>query len=226
MDKDINRNTLQSKFGLEATRNRNHFFASSDKRASPTAVGDARLLLSLGGVEDEKKNRKKSTERVQNRKLTGARRSAGDHHLWPVTVWHLRICSVPQETSRHFCVILSSALTFISIPFTWSLWAICSTWIVFFIQGFNGAIDATRRWTRHLVLTTLWWCTRPPATVACLGKSDTALTEHEHNYQRRIAQNRQMLQTCSGNKSTTVSEGLVCIHYLSFVLFYRLLECW
>ena len=71
MDKDINRNTLQSKFGLEATRNRNHFFASSDKRASPTAVGDARLLLSLGGVEDEKKNRKKSTERVQNRKLTG-----------------------------------------------------------------------------------------------------------------------------------------------------------
>ena len=59
MDKDINRNTLQSKFGLEATRNRNHFFASSDKRASPTAVGDARLPLSLGGVEDEKKTEKK-----------------------------------------------------------------------------------------------------------------------------------------------------------------------
>ena len=42
MDKDINRNTLQSKFGLEATRNRNHFYASSDERASPTAVGSSR----------------------------------------------------------------------------------------------------------------------------------------------------------------------------------------
>merc|ERR1711911_457142 len=42
IDKDMNKNTLESKFGLEATRNRNQFFASSDKRASPTAVGSSR----------------------------------------------------------------------------------------------------------------------------------------------------------------------------------------
>ena len=38
----MNKNTLESKFGLEATRNRNHFVASSDKRASPTAIGSSR----------------------------------------------------------------------------------------------------------------------------------------------------------------------------------------
>ena len=38
----MNKNTLESKFGLEVTRNRNRFFASSDKRASPTAVGSSR----------------------------------------------------------------------------------------------------------------------------------------------------------------------------------------
>ena len=59
IDKGMNKNTLESKFGLEVTRNRNRFFASSDKRASPTAVGDARLLLSLGGGEDEKKQKEK-----------------------------------------------------------------------------------------------------------------------------------------------------------------------
>ena len=42
IDRHRNRNTLKSKLSLEATRNRNHFFASSDKRASPTAVGSSR----------------------------------------------------------------------------------------------------------------------------------------------------------------------------------------
>ena len=69
MDKDVNRNTFKSKFGLEATRNRSHFFASSDKRASLTVAGEARPLMSLLSAR-------------QSRVIRGAIETSMASHSW------------------------------------------------------------------------------------------------------------------------------------------------